>query len=90
MKDEMFEELLQSVREEGAILRGKREPSRLPYYSHKRKANSGEDAPLAIGIRNDDGCQREDVAELVAGPAQANRSGCGIITHNCRQTEARA
>lgn len=28
MKDEMFKELLQSVREGGAILRGEREPSR--------------------------------------------------------------
>src|ERR1700683_3134365 len=86
MKAKMFEELLESVREAGAILRGQRKTARrfeLKSPGYERFANE----PLAVGVRTPDGCQREDASKLGAGPAPSNRtSRSAIEDHRVRAT----
>ncbi len=68
MKPKMFEELLENVREGGAILRGRRKPSR-----RFEIRSSGIRA-----IR-----ERTSLSpELGAGPAPPERTGSGPIDHH--------
>src|SRR5438105_2834946 len=54
MREESFEQLLESVREGGAILRGEVEPSRVFNYPSVPKKRRNAEKSLAICIRTDD------------------------------------
>ena len=88
MKAKMFEELLESVREGGAILRGQKKPSRrfevgpsgIRAIRERTSLSQSEFAQL-------DRRQREDLAELGAGPPPSNRTGRGALEdHRVRAT----
>ena len=77
MKPKMFEELLESVREGGAILRGQRKAS--------RRFEVG-----SSGIRAANGREREDLAELGTGPTPPHRAGGRPLEdHRARATSGR-
>jgi hypothetical protein len=54
MKKDSFEQLLESVREGGAILRGEVEPSRVFHYSSVSQKRRNAEKSFAICIRTDD------------------------------------
>jgi hypothetical protein len=54
MKKDRFEQLLESVREGGAILRGEVEPSRVFHYPSAPKNRRNPDKSFAICVKTDD------------------------------------
>jgi hypothetical protein len=54
MKKDSFEQLLESVREGGAILRGEVEPSRVFHYPSVPRKPRNAEKPFAICVRTDD------------------------------------
>ena len=54
MRKDRFEQLLESVREGGAILRGEVEPSRTFQYPSESKKRSSSDKSFAICVKTDD------------------------------------
>jgi len=54
MKKDSFEQLLESVREGGAILRGEVEPSREFHYPSVSRKSRNTEKPFAICVRTDD------------------------------------
>ena len=54
MRKDRFEQLLESVREGGAILRGEVEPSRVFHYPSAPKKRRNADKSFAICIKSDD------------------------------------
>ena len=54
MRKDRFEQLLESVREGGAILRGEVKPSRVFHYPSIPKKQRNPDKSLAICIKTDD------------------------------------
>ncbi len=54
MRKDRFEQLLESVREAGAILRGEVEPSRVFHHPSVSKDHRSPDKSFAISIRTDD------------------------------------
>ena len=88
MKPKMFEELLESVREGGAILRGQKKASRrFEVGSSGNTGDSRTNQPFTVGVRALDWRQREDLTELGAGPPPSNRAGSyAVEDHRIRAT----
>ena len=83
MKRQMFEELLGSVREAGAILRGRQKA----FASHRnplvrRPDHSRANQPFAVGVRAFDRRQREDTSELGTGSATPYGTGSRTFEHH--------
>jgi hypothetical protein len=79
LKKELFEELLVSVREAGAILRGRQKPfAAVGGQPSRGPGHSRTNQPFAVGVRAFDRCKREQ-DRRPTGPAAALLS---IIEHN--------
>ena len=83
MKRQMFEELLGSVREAGAILRGRAKAFAAdcsPLF--RRPGHSRANQPFAVGVCAFDRRQREDTSKLGTGPATPYRTGSRAFEHH--------
>ena len=80
MKSDMFEELFGSVREAGAILRGRENTlTQDLHWFFRRPGDSRANQPLTVGVCAFDWCQRQDASKLGTGPPLSRGPAAALL-----------